>query len=72
MKVVEHTKFIDDATFVPWHRITIEFSEEMIQDLRIQEEVSSLDIMGEYQQVFGQEMMDQIIKPLMKRKELIK
>lgn len=66
MRVVNHVVKMDEATYVPQHFVTIQISQEAIDDIALYKELKpgGLDMMAEFKQLYGEEFMAQVIQPL--------
>lgn len=72
MKILNHTVQIDNETFVPQHSITIQITQELIDDLRFHSlYTNGIDFLAEYRQVFGDEFWERIFEPLIQGKNLV-
>jgi hypothetical protein len=71
MEIVKHERGIDQTTFAMYHDVTIRLTEDSIQDIGLHLEYKgALDLEREFTQIFGREVMERIIKPLIKKQAL--
>lgn len=69
MKIIKHTRGMDESTYVPFHDVTLRISQDTIDDIALYLDANG-QLESDFKQIFGNELMDRVIKPLIEKQPL--